>query len=287
MRVRRQAFLAALVVAIACATPLPVAAQPANSNDQPAVKLDDSEARIWEHRLGPYTAVHVSKSEAARLEFESYVSFAIVVSPDGRVESATPIEDTKGHLEDARAIEMARTFKPWTRDGRNIRVSVVDYVMLLPPELWAPAPAAFPEPWDLKSVEINLTRSMCYGRCPEYTLKIHGDGSVHFSGRHYVAATGDHEAQVSPGAVKELVQKFEQAHFFAAADRYAASVTDNPTYTLTLIVGGKKKTVTDYVGTQAGMPLVITDLENAVDELADTKRWIKGDESSAASGNEK
>jgi hypothetical protein len=45
-----------------------------------------------------------------------------------------------------------------------------------------------------------------------------------------------------------------------------------------LSVGGRTKTVTDYVGEQVGMPVVITDLENAVDEAAGTERWIKGDE---------
>jgi hypothetical protein len=30
------------------------------------------------------------------------------------------------------------------------------------------------------------------------------------------------------------------------------------------------------VGEQVEMPLVITDLENAVDEVAGTERWVKG-----------
>ena len=51
-------------------------------------------------------------------------------------------------------------------------------------------------------------------------------------------------------------------------------VTDNPTYCLELIIGAKKKTIVDYVGTWVGMPEFITELEDAVDEAAGTDRWV-------------
>ena len=242
------------------------------------VELDSSEALVWEHKLGPSTAVHVSSAEAHTLDFESELTFEIVVSTDGRVESAKPVGDEKGHVDEGQAIEMARIFKPWTKDGKNIRVQLTDDVMLLPPERWALDPRSFPERWDLKGVKIHLSRSMCYGTCPAYSVIIRGDGSVHFSGEKYVQIPGEHDARIAPDAVMELVRQFERAKFFATGDKYIAEVTDNPTYTLTLTVGGKTKTVTDYVGEQVGMPLVITDLENAVDEAAGTERWIKGDE---------
>jgi hypothetical protein len=246
--------------------------------EQVVVELPQDEARVWEHRLGPTTAVHVNSVEAPTLGFESYLTFEIVVSTEGRVESAKPIGDEKRHLDEGRAIEMARTFKPWTRDGKSIRVRVTDDVMLLPPERWALVPRSFPEPWDLKSVKIELSRTVCYGTCPAYSVTIRGDGSVHFSGEKYVLIPGEHDARIAPEAVMELVRQFEKAKFFAAGDKYIAEVTDNPTYTLTLTVAGKTKTVTDYVGEQVGLPLVIEDLEAAVDETGGTERWIKGNE---------
>jgi len=283
MQVRNSVIRAGCVLALWATALAAIAAQHSKLSDQPIVKLDENEADLWEHASGPMTAVHVSASEAAKLEFESYVSFEIVVSPDGHVESATPTSDGKGHLEEARAIEMARRFKPWMQDGKNIRVAVTDYVELLPPERWALDPLSFPEPWGLKGAEIKLSRSACYGRCPDYTVVIRGDGNVHFTGRRFVQMPGDHEAHVSRDAVKELVQKFEKAGFFAADDKYIALVTDNPTYTLTLKVAGKTKTVTDYVGTEVGMPLAIVELERDVDELAGTERWVKGNAQSAPS----
>jgi hypothetical protein len=242
--------------------------------DQPIIGLQ--EASVWEHRLGPTTAVHVSQSEAATLHFETYLTFEIVVTAEGRVESAEPVGDERRYLDEARSIEMARTFRPWTQDGKAIRVHAKDYVSLLPPERWALNPQNFPEPWDLKGVKIQLTRTACFGTCPAYTVTIRGNGSVHFSGQRYVKISGEHDAQISSDQVRALVSQFEKAQFFAAGDKYIARVTDNPTYTLTLTVGGKTKTVTDYVGEQVGMPLVIVDLEDAVDHAAGTERWIKG-----------
>jgi hypothetical protein len=218
----------------------------------------------------------VNAVEARTLGFERYLTFEIVVSADGHVESAKPVGEEKRLLDEGRAIEMARQFKPWTKDGQNIRVRVKDYVSLLPPERWALHSGSFPSPWDLKGVKIELSRTVCFGRCPAYSVTIQGDGKIHFNGESFVAIPGKHDAQISPEAVSALVRRFEKARFFEAGDKYVATVTDNPTYTLTLTVGGKTKSVTDYVGEQVGMPLVITDLENAVDEVAGTERWIKG-----------
>lgn len=253
----------------------------AQSAEQPTsnvVALEESEAQVWKHRQGPTTAIHVNPDEARTLGFERYLTFEIVVSADGHVESARPVGEEKRRLEEGQAIEMVRQFKPWTKDGRNIRVRVTDYVSLLPPERWALHPGSFPEPWDLQGVKIKLSRSVCYGRCPAYQVTIQGDGKVHFTGESFVASPGKHDAQISTEAVKSLVRRFEKARFFSAEREYIARVTDNPTYTLTLTAGGKTKSVTDYVGEQVGMPLVITDLENAVDEVAGTARWIKGSE---------
>jgi hypothetical protein len=276
MRVRGVAFLAAWFALLGSRALLAQSGEQPTSKGQNVVALEESEAQVWKHRLGPATAIHVNAVEARTLGFERYLTFEIVVSADGHVESAKPVGEEKRLLDEGRAIEMARQFKPWTKDGQNIRVRVTDYVSLLTPERWALHPGSFPSPWDLKGVKIELSRTVCFGRCPAYSVTIQGDGRILFNGESFVAIPGKHDAQISSEAVSALVRRFEKARFFEAGDKYVATVTDNPTYTLTLTVGGKTKSVTDYVGEQVGMPLVITDLENAVDEVAGTERWIKG-----------
>jgi ankyrin repeat protein len=57
---------------------------------------------------------------------------------------------------------------------------------------------------------------------------------------------------------------------------YRAGVTDMPTYTLSIAVDGRKKDVADYAGQWVGMPSVISELEEEVNALAETSRWIEG-----------
>ena len=133
MHARQLSALAGFLVVLGAAADRAQPAPQSLSTEQSVVELQSNEARVWEHRLGPTTAVHVDAAEAARLGFESYLTFEIVVSADGRVESATPVGDEKRHLDEGRAIEMARKFKPWMKDGKNIRVRVTDVVMFVRP----------------------------------------------------------------------------------------------------------------------------------------------------------
>ena len=105
---------------------------------------------------------------------------------------------------------------------------------------------------------------------------VHGDGKIEFHGKSFVAIPGDHEARIEPDAAARLLERFRAADFFELKDKYRASVTDNPTYCLELIIGGKEKTVVDYVGNWVGMPESVTELEDAVDETAGTGRWVSG-----------
>ncbi|MFC4763520.1 DUF6438 domain-containing protein [Dyella koreensis] len=142
-------------------------------------------------------------------------------------------------------------------------------------------------------VAITLERSACFGSCPVYKVTIHGDGHVQFTtntspvdevdGVHRqfspsggVLLPGAHEDRVRPEAVKALVAQFEAADFWHLKDEYRAQVTDVPTQVITLVVGGRKKAVVDYMGTKAGMPQEVKDLEVAIDRAAGTDRWVSG-----------
>lgn len=135
---------------------------------------------------------------------------------------------------------------------------------------------SFPEVKDWNSVVIELSRGVCYGTCPVYHVEIHGDGKVEFNGRQYVAQSGHHEAQISPDAVRTLFEKFRAADFFSLKDGYRGDITDHPSYSVTLRYDGREKSVADYAGDMVGMPKVVSELEDAVDEAAGTERWIKG-----------
>jgi hypothetical protein len=55
-------------------------------------------------------------------------------------------------------------------------------------------------------------------------------------------------------------------------------VTDCPSFIVSLSIDGRAKSVTDYQGVNVGMPFAVSELEDAVDMLARSDRWVLGRE---------
>lgn len=172
------------------------------------------------------------------------------------------------------------TYRPFTRKGVPAEAWVQDEVEVgaepAPPPVLSGTGPIFPKLADPTGFSIQLSRSGCFGSCPSYSVVVHGDGQIEFHGLRYVAIPGDYQTRIAPEAASQLLERFRAADFFELKDNYRAGVTDNPTYCLELVVGAKKKTITDYVGTWVGMPESISQLEDAVDETAGTDRWVSG-----------
>jgi hypothetical protein len=164
-------------------------------------------------------------------------------------------------------------FTPFEKHGKAVQAEVEEYIDLVPPERLPENHAAAPTLRPDSKVTITLERSGCYGTCPSYTVTLSTDGIV-FEGREFVAARGRHTDSVEPDEVRKLAKKFAAADFYSMDASYTASVTDYPGYTLSITIDGASKKVDDYVGSWVGMPAVITELENDVDSLARTDRWI-------------
>jgi len=139
-----------------------------------------------------------------------------------------------------------------------------------------PTKIEFPEIKDWNSLRITLDRTVCFGTCPSYRVEIRGDGTILYHGDNFTAVKGDRAATISRDAVKALFEKLRQAEFFWLFDTYNASVTDMPSAEVTLSFDDKEKRVHDYAGQMVGMPAVVRDLEQAIDDTAQTKRWVVG-----------
>ena len=201
----------------------------------------------------------------------------LTVSPAGDVQDAKP-EGEERDLKlwpDLRSEVLRWKFIPFEVDGHPATASVEEYIDLVPPEHFPSIHVLAPVVRPNSKVDITLSRSMCYGRCPVYKVSVSTRGIV-FDGEEFVVAKGRNTDTVDPGAVRALAKKFVAADFYSMRDEYRASVTDNSTYTLSISIDGHKKQVVDYVGQWVGMPAVIVELEDDVDALAHTERWIKG-----------
>ncbi|MBI3676433.1 MAG: hypothetical protein HY243_07415 [Proteobacteria bacterium] len=139
-----------------------------------------------------------------------------------------------------------------------------------------PQRVSFPKIRDWDSLVITLTRTGCFGACPDYTVSIQGDGSVNYNGLRFVGTTGEQHANIARRDVKALYARFKRANFFWLYGSYHAFVTDLPTYRLSISYDGHEKVVTDYAGRMIGMPQAVAQLEATVDNVARTDKWTKG-----------
>jgi hypothetical protein len=121
---------------------------------------------------------------------------------------------------------------------------------------------------------VRLKRTPCYGKCPAYMLTVNAKGEVKFFGENFTETKGQAEGKIGEDKVKELIAEFRKAKFFELKDDYVTEncATDNPTVRTTLLMNGKVKKIEHDRGCKA--PQELTMLEDRIDEIVGTKKWI-------------
>ena len=170
-------------------------------------------------------------------------------------------------------------FIPFEKGGKPTTVEVEEDIYVVPAQR-LPTTHVIPPPIKPDSkIAITLERtSYLYGADPVYSVTITNTGIVYES-HAWTVADGKHTDKTDPDAVRKLAKRFVDADFYSMSPRYAASTTTTnwaPTYTLSIDIDGHSMKVEDYSGQFVGMPAVIADLEEAVDDFASTSRWIEG-----------
>ena len=136
-----------------------------------------------------------------------------------------------------------------------------------------------PQPIVDANTAITLDRTVCFGFCPSYSLRIGGDGTVAYSGRQFVKVVGTASAQVPVSDVQGLVNEMEQANYFSLTvpETCAQGIaTDHPTATTSLTLAGVTHSVVHYSGNLCA-PAVLTTLEDRIDAVAHSAQWVACD----------
>jgi hypothetical protein len=138
------------------------------------------------------------------------------------------------------------------------------------------APAAEPE----AGPAVTLERTPCFGTCPVYTVAISHGGEVTFSGKRHVVQTGQATATIPRALVDSLLAELEAAGYFEFADAYVMDspacglyATDSPMVITSATREGVTKTVRHDRGCAAAPP-ELSKLEQRIDEVAGTGRWV-------------
>ena len=263
-------LLAALLALPGCAR----AADPG----PPPIEVESGEVEA--HRLSEYYPLR----DISAHDGFGQIQVRLVVGSDGTVASAQVETDARSGEPAPRAAvasqasEQARRwrYRPFSRDGRPVTVTFVEVIPLYPPEDRPSRHVEMP-PFD-RSFRVTLERGGCFGTCPVYSVAVAADGTVDFDGGDYVFVRGRHRTRIDPDAVRRLYELARRADFFSLRASYRAGVTDSATYVTTIEAGGRRWTLEDYVGETVGMPSIVRRLEDAIDEAAETRRWIEGDE---------
>ncbi|MCI0562668.1 MAG: DUF6438 domain-containing protein [Nitrososphaera sp.] len=119
---------------------------------------------------------------------------------------------------------------------------------------------------------ITMERTVCFGTCPAYSLAIYSNGTVMYKGIAFVAITGVQRSEISQENLEQLVQEFYEIDYFSFEDRYEEPVSDLPSTTTSITINGITKSVYRYGSGPEGLE----ELENRIDQIAGTEKWIKG-----------
>lgn len=241
--------------------------------------VEVSQSEVEGYRIGRHAIIRAKLNARETAEFAMQgITVHVKVGPDGILISATGDSSIPPILrEQAEAIVRDLRYRPFERNGHTIFAAFDEVVSVLPPELQPLQQVPFPAVQDWNSLRITLERTSCFGACPAYRVEVHGDGTVLYNGRGFVAILGQHRGSVPQQNVQELLTKFREPDYYSLRDEYIWPATDLPTYETSIEFDGHLKKVKDYAGLVIGMPMTVSELENSVDQLAKAERWTKGD----------
>ena len=278
-----------LVVALSATMALSVVCRQTRAQSREPVSPDPDQ--VAAHLVGAMPVIRMDFARFPDLQAIGAIPVELLVDEQGNVTSVkldgdddTGAEDLKKSqremlnalVAEAEKAGMRLRFRPFEDQGHPVPAH---FQIELPVRALAeqsPRHVPFPQVHNWNSVKIVLSRTGCFGTCPGYRVEVHGDGTVLYDGRSYVAITGSHRASVSRSAVAEMVEAFRAADYFSLKDEYMWGATDLPTYTTSISIDGRTKQVVDYAGERVGMPESVSKLEKTVDLLSGVERWTRG-----------
>jgi hypothetical protein len=130
--------------------------------------------------------------------------------------------------------------------------------------------------YDISSADMYITYSgsACYGKCPEFNMKIQGNGEIVYNGIKNTKLKGINKTTISEKQLIQLVKMLENGKFFNLQDRYDDNVTDLPFTRIELKIKDKKKLVVFRVSPPEGIKGFVKCLDSLI---VDTSIWTPKD----------
>jgi hypothetical protein len=131
---------------------------------------------------------------------------------------------------------------------------------------------------------VSLQRGNCeVMECPIYRLLIFANGDVIWQGRGRVARIGVVQSRIGADQLQALIQSFGSAGYFSLENIYGfhgagcqSSKPYSPMVITSFSMGGISKTISHHAGCVGEISDRLTALEEGIDRLANSSRWITG-----------
>jgi hypothetical protein len=283
---RNAGFFAAVAILCAC-------------NTQPIEIIDADE--IAPHRqfeMAPIRGADACVDNIGReVGYGAYVKLTLSVNRAGHP-TLQAIDGRSNQLPNISSLECRQNieakiadwrYRPFKLNGRSVPAIIIEPVLVLPDERWRTPRRNFPEFENLSEVSITLRRYpgliRCEGdRSASYQLELRGDGQVILTdfvrgkveGGPLEVPGAIRHSQIDPDELVGLLNKFRAADFFSLEEEYYSGVTDQSGQSLTVRIGSVRAVVSESLGEVVGMPLVVRELQDAVDRAAGLEPFVCG-----------
>jgi len=127
----------------------------------------------------------------------------------------------------------------------------------------------------LKAVKLTLIRRGCLAACPDYSVKVRGDGRVTYVGNIGVDVEGSHPWRIRPAEVAALVRSARDKDLWSLKSEYGIGVPDAPSNRIVIDMGGQVHTIDESEGRLAGMPASVTTFEEEIDRISGAAAWTR------------
>ncbi len=133
--------------------------------------------------------------------------------------------------------------------------------------------AAVPPPVNYDTVFVaGIQRTPCFGKCPQYEIRLYKSGLVDYIGIDAVDKIGKYQCRLDSAVVSLIVEKADAFGFFDLNDFYpinSAQITDFPMCVCSVKKNGELKIV--YNRNDA--PLNLIKFQNFLDQFFADKEW--------------
>jgi len=117
-----------------------------------------------------------------------------------------------------------------------------------------------------------MTRTACYGTCPQYSISLYDNGLVRYEGKMFVDKIGCFTAKISSTLIDDFKSALYDVKFFEFKNEYDAYVTDVPSVILEVTLDTKTHKVVD----RFNGPVELKRLHKQIDSIVNNiQEWTE------------